>query len=137
MLTDIDHIAQVRICSPGAWDQAVDATFRYHREDPLAVHLTFPAAVSLDNTEVTWAFARGLLDAGLRTPSGDGDVHIWAYGPHHTMIELRAREGVALVEVPTRDIRTFLTRTHQAVPPGREAHFLDLEAALAALLTTD
>nr|WP_246144944.1 SsgA family sporulation/cell division regulator [Actinacidiphila oryziradicis] len=30
---------------------------------------------------MTWTFARNLLAAGLRAPSGDGDVHIWLTTP--------------------------------------------------------
>jgi hypothetical protein len=133
MLTDIDHIVQVRICSPGSTDQDVSATLRYHREDPLAVYLTFPAAVSLDGTEVTWTFARSLLVGGLRAPSGDGDVHVWPYGPRRTMIELRANEGIALVDLASTDVQSFLSRAYEAVPAGEEIHHMDLDAMLAAL----
>ena len=134
MLTDIDHIVQVRLCAPGAGDQEVSATLRYHREDPLAVCLTFPASVSLDGTDVTWTFARGLLAAGLRAPSGDGDVHVWPYGLRRTMIELRAREGIALIDLAVADVRAFLSRSYEAVPAGSEVRHLDVDAVLAALL---
>jgi hypothetical protein len=132
MLTDIDRTVRVRIFAPGAGDQDTTAVLRYYREDPLAVYLTFPSSVSLDGTDVTWTFARSLLTAGLRAPSGEGDVHIWPYDPGHTMIELRGREGIALIDLVTADLRTFLFRAYEAVPAGEEVH--DVDAALAALL---
>ncbi|WP_127356831.1 SsgA family sporulation/cell division regulator [Actinacidiphila soli] len=137
MLTDIDRTVRVRILAPGSGDQDTTAVLRYHREDPLAVYLTFPASVSLDGTDVTWTFARSLLTAGLRAPSGDGDVHIWPYDPGHTMIELRGREGIALIDLVMADLHTFLSRAYEAVPAGQEVHHLDVDAALAALLDDD
>ncbi|MFE2427430.1 SsgA family sporulation/cell division regulator [Streptomyces sp. NPDC059373] len=137
MLTDIDRTVRVRICAPDSGAQDTTAVLRYHREDPLAVYLTFPASVSLDGTDVTWTFARNLLTAGLRAPAGDGDVHIWPYGPRHTMIELRAQEGTALIDLATPDLHTFLSRAYEAVPAGEEVHHLDVDAALAALLDDD
>jgi hypothetical protein len=134
MLTDIDRTVRVRIFAPDAWDQHTTAVLRYRREDPLAVHLTFPSSVSLDGTDVTWTFARNLLAAGLRAPSGDGDVYIWPYDPAHTMIELRGREGIALIELVTGDLRTFLRRAYEAVPASEEVHLLDVDAALDTLL---
>jgi hypothetical protein len=124
---------RVRLCAPGAGDQDVSATLRYHREDPLAVCLTFPASVSLDGTEVTWTFARGLLAAGLRAPAGDGDVHVWPYGARRIVVELRAREGVALIDLARADVRAFLNRAYEAVPEGAENRHMDLDAMLAAL----
>jgi hypothetical protein len=134
MLTDIDRTVRVRIFSPDAWDQHTTAVLRYRREDPLAVYLTFPSSVSLDGTDVTWTFARNLLAAGLQAPSGDGDVHIWPYDPAHTMIELRGREGIALIDLVTGDLRTFLRRAYEAVPASEEVHLLDVDAALDTLL---
>jgi hypothetical protein len=137
MLTDIDQSVQARICAPGARDRDVTATLRYHHDDPLAACVTFPAAVSIDGVEVTWTFARNLLAAGLRGPAGDGDVHVWPCGPDRTMIELRAPEGTALVEIASASISAFLSRAYEAVPAGHEVCDFDFDAALTTLLETD
>jgi hypothetical protein len=137
MLTEIDQFVQARICAPGARDRDITATLRYHQDDPHAAYVTFPAIVSIDGVEVTWTFARNLLAAGLRGPAGDGDVHVWPCGPDRTMIELRAPEGTALVEVASADVRAFLSRAYEAVPAGHEFRHLDLDAALMALLDQD
>ncbi|TKA09879.1 SsgA family sporulation/cell division regulator [Actinacidiphila oryziradicis] len=134
MLTDIDQSVQARICAPGARDHDVTATLRYHHDDPLAAYVTFPAAVSADGAEVTWTFARNLLAAGLRGPAGDGDVHVWPCGPDSTMIELRAPEGTALVQIASAAVSAFLSRAYEAVPAGREVHDFDVDVALTALL---
>jgi hypothetical protein len=54
-------------------------------------------------------------------------VHVWPYGPDRTMIEFRALEGTALVEIASEDIRAFLVRTYEAVPAGQEGLHLDLD----------
>lgn len=110
------------------------AALRYDEADPLAVRLVFPADASLDGTEVPWSFARELLDAGLREPAGEGDVHVWPRSGARTVIELLSHEGVAVVEFDSADLRRFLLRSYDAVPAGREHSELDLDSGLAALL---
>src|SRR4051812_23105300 len=130
MLTGIDHIVQARllVTDTEQEDRELAATLRYQHDDPLAVRITFPPAVSLDGTEVTWAFGRSLLAAALRGPAGHGDVHIWPCGPDRTMLELRALEGTAMVEIATADLRCFLSRAYEAVPAGEEQRHLDIDA---------
>ena len=134
MLTDVDQCVQARLLAEGAGDAEVTAALRYRRDDPLAARMTFPPAVSLDGTEVTWTFARSLLAAGLREPSGEGDVHIWPCGPDRTMVELWAPEGCALVALATTGVRRFLSRAYAAVPAGAEERHIDMDALVAALL---
>nr|WP_180218299.1 SsgA family sporulation/cell division regulator [Streptomyces albus] len=107
---------------------------RYDTGDPLAVRLVFPAEISLDGEEVAWAFSRDLLAEGLLGPAGEGDVHICPCGQQRTVIELHAGEGVAVLEFPAADLRDFLRRTYEAVPPGAEGALLHLEEGLDALL---
>ncbi|KJK58135.1 SsgA family sporulation/cell division regulator [Saccharothrix sp. ST-888] len=126
---------------------------RYHPEDPLAVRMVFPAEYAVDGTdpvpaapaaeglpspqappEVEWVFARELLAAGLDLPSGVGDVHIRPAPGQHTMVELRAPEGIALLRFDSGDLRRFLRHSYSAVPEGEEFHHLDPDRALAELL---
>ncbi|MFD3455837.1 SsgA family sporulation/cell division regulator [Streptomyces sp. NPDC058691] len=136
MLTDIDHIVHARLHTPqsGPEGREITAALRYHREDPLAARVAFPPSVSLDGAEVTWIFGRGLLTKGLYEPAGEGDVHIRPAGPDRTAMEFRTSEGVALVEIATTDLRIFLARVYEAVPPGHEFRGVDMDAVVASLL---
>ncbi|MQS34509.1 SsgA family sporulation/cell division regulator [Streptomyces katsurahamanus] len=106
----------------------------YSADDPLAVRMVFPAAVSLSGGDVTWIFARSLLDRGLRAPSGLGDVHIRPGDRAGTTVELRAAQGVALLRFATGRLRHFLLHSYATVPAGLEARALDIDGGLAALL---
>ncbi|MER5772457.1 SsgA family sporulation/cell division regulator [Streptomyces sp. NPDC001985] len=107
----------------------------YGAHDPLAVHMTFSADMSLNGTGVTWTFARALLEAGLRAPSGVGDVRVRPCGRGRTAVELRSSQGVALLRFSTGRLRHFLLRTYAAVPADLEAGALDIDGTVAALLS--
>ncbi len=118
-------------------------TLSYLTDDPLAVRMAFPAEFSLDEPadgagpeagDIVWVFARRLLAAGLELPSGVGDVHVRPAPGRHTMVELRAPEGTALVRFDTADLRRFLWRSRLLVPEGEEHLHLDADRALAELL---
>ncbi|WP_340560817.1 SsgA family sporulation/cell division regulator [Streptomyces sp. GSL17-111] len=129
----IDHTVNVRLASrPG--DRPVPATLRYDTSDPLAVRVAFPAEAALHGAEVTWVFARRLLDEGLRGPAGDGDVRFRPGPPGRTFMELKAPQGSALVELAAEDLHRFLAATYTFVPQAVETARLDVDGALAALL---
>ncbi|WP_030620630.1 SsgA family sporulation/cell division regulator [Streptomyces sclerotialus] len=130
----IDHAVQAGLIATEPQSRAVLARLRYKSSDPFAVQAIFPAAASLDGAEVRWTFGRELLAEGMRSPSGDGDVHAWPCGPRHTMLEFHAAEGVAMVRFASADLRRFLSSTYLVVPRGSETHYLDVDADLAALL---
>ncbi|MFI9719666.1 SsgA family sporulation/cell division regulator [Streptomyces sp. NPDC052396] len=134
MSTVIDQAVQARLIASAARPRAVPAHLRYARTDPYAVHISFPPAVSLDGAEVQWAFARELLASGLLTPAGRGDVRVWPCGPRRTVLEFHAREGVAMVQIDTEELRGFLTASYALVPAGGEAGLLDVDSGVAALL---
>lgn len=134
MLTIVDHSLRGRLILDPSKSRPLDAHLNYQQADPLAVRLSFPAAVSLAGGAVAWVFGRDLLDLGLREPAGDGDVHVWPDGPERTMMEFVSPQGTALIEFRTRDVRDFLRRAYAAVPAGHEAQYLDLDSALADLL---
>ncbi|MZD07894.1 SsgA family sporulation/cell division regulator [Streptomyces sp. SID5785] len=118
-------------------ERSIDVTLRYASGDPLAVQLCFPGSVTVAGTEVTWAFARSLLDEGLRTPAGSGDVHIWPCGRARTVVELHAPEGMAVVQFDTSALRRILERSYDLVPADREDVETAVDHALTALLGPD
>ncbi|GAA0499466.1 SsgA family sporulation/cell division regulator [Streptomyces stramineus] len=134
MSTVIDQAVQARLIASAPLDRPVPAQLRYERSDPFAVHIAFPPAASLDGADVEWAFGRELLACGLISPAGGGDVHIWPCGPDRTVLEFHAREGVAMVQIDTSELRRFLARSYALVPLGCEVGHLDVDGDLAALL---
>ncbi|MBB5937278.1 SsgA family sporulation/cell division regulator [Streptomyces zagrosensis] len=130
----IDQAVQARLIASAPRTRAIPARLRYEPADPFAVCVSFPPTASLDGFEVEWAFGRDLLEIGLREPAGSGDVHIWPCGPELTVLEFRAVEGMAMVQLNTADLREFLGRSYELVPAGDEGGYLDVDADLAALL---
>lgn len=134
MSTVFEHTVQARLIAAPTAARTLTASLRYDGADPLAVRLGFSAEASLDGADVAWSFGRELLESGLHRPTGEGDVHVWPRDGSHTVIELLSREGVAVVEFDSRELRDFLLRSYDAVPPGQELRLLDLDTGLAALL---
>lgn len=130
----VEQPAKVRLITDAPHHGYLSVTLRYDSADPLAVRVAFPAEVSRDDGEVVWAFARALLEAGLRTPSGDGDVRVWPCGRAQTMVEFHSPEGVALLQFDTTALRRFLLLTHQTVPAGEERYPLRAKRGLDRLL---
>ncbi|MEN8652409.1 SsgA family sporulation/cell division regulator [Streptomyces sp. 21So2-11] len=114
----------------------VTVSLTYDGDDPLAVHLSFPSAVSCDGNPVTWIFARDLLATGLYVPAGAGDVRVWPHDERWVAVKLIAPLGYALVELDRRGLRHFLAHAFKAVPPTRESRRLDVDALIEALLAT-
>lgn len=114
-------------------ERAVPATLRYTSADPLAVHLDFPAHVTLDGEEVTWTFARALLEEGLGTAAGIGIVHIRPSGQFRTVVEFHSPQGVAMIRFDTLVLRRFLLRTYTVVEPGSEVVGAVLDQGLTSL----
>ncbi|MER0449365.1 SsgA family sporulation/cell division regulator [Streptomyces sp. Edi4] len=134
MSTVIEQPVQVRLIASAPRMETVPATLRYDPDDPFAVRMAFPAPATLEGTDVSWEFARELLEAGVDTPSGVGDVRVRPYGYDRTVLEFHAREGVAMVHIRTSEVRRFLQRAQLLVPAGREHQYLDLDKDLAVLL---
>ncbi|WP_411137877.1 SsgA family sporulation/cell division regulator [Streptomyces sp. C10] len=129
----IDQAIQVRLIATAPGPHAVPAVLHYQPADPLAVRMSFPPEISLDGSAVDWAFARELLDEGLRVPAGRGDVRVRPSGPDRTVMEFHADEGIAMVQLKTADVRRFLARSYEAVPAGAEPAYLGMERGLAEL----
>jgi len=111
----------------------MSAELRYDSTDPYAVHATFRA----DDSEVTWVLSRELLMTGLQAASGIGDVRVQPCeeSPESVvLIQLSSPDGVAILAAGSAELRGFLLRTCDQVPPGAEPAFLDLDLKLAQLL---
>ncbi|MDJ1136405.1 SsgA family sporulation/cell division regulator [Streptomyces iconiensis] len=130
----IDHTVQAQLITRPPATRPLSPSLRYDGDDPLAVRIVFPSDISLDGEEVIWAFSRDLLDAGLRGPAGEGDVHVWPCGLERTVVELHAGEGVAVLEFRSADLWGFLRCTYDVVSAGTETAHLDLDEGIAALL---
>ncbi|MEV5875296.1 SsgA family sporulation/cell division regulator [Streptomyces sp. NPDC052101] len=129
----VEQSAQARLITAEDQEIPVSATLRYSTDDPLAVFVDFPAEASLEGEEVSWVFARSLLDQGLRAPAGHGDVQIWPYGRTRTVLEFHSPHGLALLQFPASALRRFLLRTYATVPAGQEDVSAVVERGLGAL----
>ncbi|WP_369387322.1 SsgA family sporulation/cell division regulator [Streptomyces sp. CG1] len=125
--------AQARLITAEDQEIPVSATLRYSTDDPLAVFVDFPAEAALEGEEVSWVFARTLLDQGLRAPAGHGDVQIWPYGRTRTVLEFHSPHGLALLQFPASALRRFLLRTYAVVPAGQEDLSGVVERGLSSL----
>ncbi|MFI9803568.1 SsgA family sporulation/cell division regulator [Streptomyces sp. NPDC052301] len=129
----IEQPAHARLVTAEDRELPVSATLRYTADDPLAVFVDFPAEAALDGEEVTWTFARTLLDQGLRAPAGHGDVQIWPCGGARTVLEFHSPHGLALLQFQASTLRRFLVRTYEVVAPGQEDVAGVVERGLSAL----
>ncbi|MYW42597.1 SsgA family sporulation/cell division regulator [Streptomyces sp. SID486] len=133
MDTTIEQPTQARLVTGEDREVPVQAVLRYTADDPLAVFLDFPAEAALHGEEVTWTFARSLLDQGLRAPAGHGDVQIWPYGRTRTVLELHSPHGMALLLFQAATLRHFLVRSYGTVPCGQEDVSAVVERGLSTL----
>ncbi|MEZ5116968.1 MAG: SsgA family sporulation/cell division regulator [Candidatus Nanopelagicales bacterium] len=105
----------------------------YDPAAPYEVSATFATTEG----DVAWVLARDLLRAGLDAPVGEGDVVVWpSRGPDgpQVCLTLSSPSGRALLEAERGEVEEFLRRTDEAVPPGSESEFLDLDAVVSRLL---
>ncbi|WP_236655566.1 SsgA family sporulation/cell division regulator [Streptacidiphilus carbonis] len=114
----------------------VDVRLRYDPADPYAVELTFHLP---GDPPVTWVFARELLLDGISRSSGEGDIVIEpvpGLDPDFEDVRIRLRSpgGEAVLYSPALPLITFLGRTDQLLPMGREHTVSDLDAALELIL---
>jgi len=104
--------AHVVTDSPEAED-AVAVVLRYDSEaDPRSVRIGLPGPQE-------WAFSRDLLERGLRTPTGAGDVRIWPCGRVQAVMEFHSPQGVEVVQFDSKALIRFLRRTYTATPVAR------------------
>ncbi|WP_340384500.1 SsgA family sporulation/cell division regulator [Streptomyces sp. SS7] len=129
----LEQPVRARLITAEDQELPVAATLRYTAADPFAVHLDFPAEISLAQEAATWTFGRALLQEGLSGPAGTGDVHIWPCGPSRTVVELHSPFGMALLQFDTFALRRFLLRSYAVVPSGGEDVGAAVDEGLQAL----
>lgn len=130
----VEQAVQARLVASAPRMETVPTTLRYDRADPFAVSVGFPPQATLEGIEVSWAFARELLAAGVSEPAGTGDVRIRPFGYERTVLEFHGLEGIAVVHIHTAELRDFLQRTEAVVPAGREQRYLDVDQDVEELL---
>ncbi|UUU19538.1 SsgA family sporulation/cell division regulator [Streptomyces sp. DSM 40750] len=134
MTVTLEQHARALLVTAEDQEVPVPASLRYSSDDPLAVHLDFPADISLNGSMVTWTFSRGLLEEGVLAPAGAGDVHIWPCGRFRTVVELHSPYGMALLQFEKAALQRFLLRSYAVVAAGREELGPSLDRGLASLL---
>ncbi len=130
--TDLD----LRLVLGGDRAAVVPATLAYDADEPYAITALFRTSEG----DVTWVFGRDLLEDGLRTPVGEGDVAVWpsaSRGQDVVCLSLASPSGSALLEADHRTVREFLDATYAVVAMGQESQVLDIDSELMALLGGD
>ena len=126
-----------RLVAPHGESMGMTMKLGYDSSDPYAVSAT----METPSLSVTWAFARELLEGGLREPTGAGDVHVRpsldADGRVVLALELCSDGGDALVELPTGAVSDFVDRMLTVVPSGTESEHLDVDEALGAIFAAE
>ncbi|MEV7080934.1 SsgA family sporulation/cell division regulator [Streptomyces sp. NPDC093516] len=113
--------------------QPVRAQFRFDTEFPLIIGVEF---LIEDGPRALWRIGRDLLQQGLYSVSGLGDVQMWpAHLEDRAIARLRLASGnmAALFELPIPPLAEWLEDTYRAVPAAQELSGLDWEGATADL----
>ncbi|MFD0412283.1 SsgA family sporulation/cell division regulator [Streptomyces sp. NPDC127108] len=115
--------------------QAVEAEFRFDPESPLIICVEL---LLEGGSRVLWRIGRDLLQQGLYSVSGLGDVQIWPTHPEReratAWLQLTSGDMAALFELPVPPLAEWLAYTYELVPAGRELCGTDWESATADLL---
>jgi hypothetical protein len=123
----------LRLVLGGDRTVTVPATLSYSVDEPYAVTTLFRTS----DGDVAWVFGRDLLEDGMTSPVGEGDVAVWpstATGDRIICLSLASPSGSALLEADLMAVRRFLDDSYRLVPLGSESSMLDLDSALAELL---
>lgn len=119
--------------SASTGDADLAGELRYDPNDPYAVAL----AIGIECAEpVVWVFARDLLNSGVTSPSGEGDITVEpdaVSGGKQLLITL-ATDCLATMTVDRDPVVEFLVETFAVVPTGTELDRIDFDAEIAALL---
>ncbi|MFF2328630.1 MULTISPECIES: SsgA family sporulation/cell division regulator [unclassified Streptomyces] len=113
------------------------AEFRFDPGSPMVVSVAFMADQDLG---VTWRIARELLQQGLHSLSGVGDVRMRpavlderAMAPTSWLM-LGSRDMSALFELPIPPLREWLAESYRIAPPEAETDGMDWDAFIAQVL---
>jgi hypothetical protein len=128
LILDIERVLGV------AARQAIRAEFRFDPGTPLVVSVEL---LIEGGPRVLWRIGRDLLQQGLYSVSGLGDVQMWparSEDPATAWLQLASQDMAALFELPVPPLEEWLEYTYELVPAGRELAAIDWEVATADLL---
>lgn len=130
-MSDHDEVRSAsigRACIEGSDVGDWSIQLRYTSADPYALWITFAAT--------DWCYERSLLlEALAGVPSGEGDVRIRC-DDARTYIDLTSPDGRAVLSIPRDDTEAFARATLDLVPRDSETLHLDMDAVIAALVTS-
>lgn len=112
----------------------VRAEFRFDPDEPALIKVEFRAE---RGPGLIWYIGRELLQRGLTTMSGSGDVRMWPTLPGErpsSWLLLDSQEVEALFELPRDRLAAWLDTTYRATPAGRELDGLDWDGFLTGLI---
>lgn len=113
--------------------QAVRAEFRFDPRSPWSVAVQFLVE---DGPRASWRIGRGVLQQGLYSLSGLGDVRMWPSSPRSratAWLQLASGDMAALFELPVPALAEWLEHTYELVPAQHELAGVDWDAAGADL----
>ncbi|WP_320774708.1 SsgA family sporulation/cell division regulator [Streptomyces sp. CRN 30] len=115
--------------------QTVRTEFRFSPRSPLVVGVDLLVD---GGPSVRWQIGRDLLQQGLYSVSGLGDIRIWPAqlekGRATSWLQLCSGDMAALFELPVRPLAEWLEHTYALVPAGQELAGIDWDIATAGLL---
>ncbi|MGW1602792.1 SsgA family sporulation/cell division regulator [Streptomyces eurythermus] len=114
--------------------QAIRAEFRYDPALPLVVSVELLVE---GGPRVLWRIGRDLLQQGLYTMSGLGDVQMWPSSLEEGVtarLRLASGDMAALFELPIPPLAVWLGHTYSLVPAGQELAGVDWDVTTADLL---
>ncbi|WP_121711822.1 SsgA family sporulation/cell division regulator [Streptomyces sp. E5N91] len=115
--------------------QSVGASFRFSPEAPWIVSVELLVE---GGPCVRWRIGRDLLQQGLHSMSGLGDVQMWPSSLEDratSWLQLCSGDMAALFELPVPPLAEWLERTYELVPAERELAGVDWDVATAGLLS--
>ncbi|MFR9795938.1 SsgA family sporulation/cell division regulator [Streptomyces sp. MS06] len=104
----VEQYARARIVTDADPEEdagAVPVVLRFDPDDPRSVRVGLPGTHE-------WTVSRTLLEQGLRTPAGTGQVRVWPCGRVQAVVEFHSAQGVSVVEFESKALTSFLRRTH-------------------------
>ncbi|MEU6840393.1 SsgA family sporulation/cell division regulator [Streptomyces sp. NPDC046716] len=128
LILDIERVLGVRA------RQAITADFLFDPAAPLVVSVEFVAEAG---PRVRWRIGRDLLQEGLSSMSGLGDVRVWPAAPQSgatVRMQLASGDMAALFELPLPPLAAWLAHTYELVPAGQELADVDWDVTAADLL---
>ncbi|MFD6530942.1 SsgA family sporulation/cell division regulator [Streptomyces sp. NPDC060184] len=114
--------------------QTLRADFRFDPASPLVVSVELRVE---NGPRVLWRIGRDLLQQGLYSISGFGDVQVWPSNLEErptAWLKLASGDMAALFELPVPPLAEWLEYTYQVVPAGQELAGVDWGIATAGLL---